>query len=90
MNRFANTRIWLHGLGSAAIGTAASSVSAMWAAPETFNFSHAGLAKLGQISAASAFFAAVLYLKQSPLPVSSVTVTETASKTVTVTPEDTK
>lgn len=59
-----NWRNWLHGLGSALIGGAATAIlSALALPPETVCF--ATLAKLAGIGA---LLTASSYLKQSPLP----------------------
>jgi len=62
-----NWQTWLKGLISAAIGGAATAISTMIVAPETFNLSE-GFTKLFQVSLVSAIVAAASYLKQSPLP----------------------
>lgn len=60
--------VWLKGLVAAVIGAAASSGVNIIAAPDQFNFSHAGLILLGKTAGASALLALFMYLKQSPLP----------------------
>jgi hypothetical protein len=79
---------WLYGLTAAAISAAATGVTLVIVAPESFNFSQAGLVKLGEVCAVNALLAVAAYLKQSPLPpISQVTtVATTLSKTTTVTP----
>lgn len=62
-----NWQLWTKGLFSAAIGGAATAISTMVIAPETFNF-HEGLSKLGAVAGVSALVAVANYLKQSPLP----------------------
>jgi hypothetical protein len=71
---------WLYSLISAAIGAAASGVTASIVAPESFNFSGPGMAKLGALCGVNALLAVAMYLKQSPLPT-----IETTSKTTTET-----
>jgi hypothetical protein len=66
-NTLKDYRIWLRGLVAAAIGGAASSVTAMIVDPATFNIA-TGLPQVGQMAAVSAAVSAALYLKQSPLP----------------------
>lgn len=61
------TKAWLHGLGSAVIGGAASAVTVVIVDPATFNLSTGGL-KLLSVLAVSGIISAALYLKQSPLP----------------------
>jgi hypothetical protein len=75
---------WLYGLASAAIGAAASGVTAGIVAPESFNFSGPGLAKLGALCAVNALVAAAMYLKQSPLPAIQTTTQTTTLETKTV------
>ncbi len=60
-------KAWLHGLGAAVIGAAASGVTLVVADPTTFNFK-GGLGHLGQVCAVQALISAAAYLKQSPLP----------------------
>lgn len=63
--------IWLHGLGAAAIGAAATAASAALVDSQTFNLSHAGLLALAKVSVLAALIAALAYLTKSPLPPSS-------------------
>ncbi len=63
---------WIYGLLATGISAGASCVTAGVIAPESFNFSHAGLVKLGTLCAVNAILAVALYLKQSPLPGSLV------------------
>ena len=76
---------WIYGLASAAIGAAAGGITAGIVAPESFNFSHAGLEKLGALCGVNALLAAALYLKQSPLPAIQTTTQTTTLETKTVT-----
>jgi hypothetical protein len=76
---------WLHGLGAATISAFAGAVSGMATLPSVFNFTHDGLINVGKLTLAPALFAAAGYLKQSPLPAASVTVT--ASQTISETKE---
>jgi hypothetical protein len=75
---------WLYGLASAAIGAAANGVTATIVAPESFNFTGPGLAKLGTLCGVSALVAAAMYLKQSPLPAIQTTTQTTTLETKTV------
>jgi hypothetical protein len=59
--------IWLKGLLSAAISSAAGSVGLVIIEPQTFNLQE-GLSKLGTVAAALAIVAVANYLKKSPLP----------------------
>lgn len=58
---------WVYGLGSAAIGGAATAVLAMVVEPGTFNF-EGGLASLAKLAVGGGLINAAMYLKQSPLP----------------------
>lgn len=62
-----NWNLWIKGLVSAAIGGAATAVSTMVVAPETFNLEE-GLQKLGMVAIVSAIVSVANYLKGSPLP----------------------
>ena len=75
---------WLYGLASAAIGAAAGGITASVVAPESFNFSHAGLMKLAALCGVNALLAAAMYLKQSPLPAIQTTTQTTTLETKTV------
>lgn len=59
---------WAKGLAAAVIGGAATTVTNIVVAPDTFNLTASGLKKMAASAAASAIFSAALYLKQSPLP----------------------
>jgi hypothetical protein len=76
---------WLYGLLSVGISAAASGVTASVVAPESFNFSHTGLEKLGALCAVNALLAVAMYLKQSPLPAIQTTTQTTTLETKTVT-----
>lgn len=62
------TKAWLHALGAAAIGSAASAVPLCIVSPTTFNASAAGIENLLKVCALSALVAVAAMLKQSPLP----------------------
>jgi hypothetical protein len=82
-----NWKPWLYSLISACIGAAASGVTSMVVAPESFNMTHTGLIKLCEMCVANAILAAALYLKQSPLPgLQTTTQTTTLTKTTTIDP----
>jgi hypothetical protein len=84
-----NFKAWLHSVVAAGISSAANSVVVIVLDPAKFNFSHGGLAHLGEVAALSALFGIALVLKQSPLPSEKVTVTDkTVSQTVTVAKTD--
>lgn len=78
-----NAKTWAYSLLSAAIGGAANSLGGFVVAPDVFNFSHAGLVKLGELALFGAAVPVLALLKQSPLP----TLTETTTATVTQTKE---
>lgn len=59
-----NWRPWLHGLLSAVIGGAATTISVMFVEPQLID----DLNKVWKIALASGIINAALYLKQSPLP----------------------
>lgn len=61
-------KVWLHSLAAAAIGGAASSLGGVLVAPNDFNFTHAGLVKIGELALAGALLPVLALLKQSPLP----------------------
>lgn len=73
---------WLHGLSAASISAGAGALSGMATLPSVFNLSHDGLINVAKLTLVPAVFAAATYLKQSPLPASSVTVTATTTETV--------
>ena len=75
---------WLYGLASAAIGAAAGGITASVVAPESFNFSHAGLEKLGALCGVNALLAVAMYLKASPLPAIQTTTQTTTLETKTI------
>lgn len=61
-----NWKPWLHGLGAAVIGGAASTITVMIIDPTTFNVHQLG--KVAAVAGVSAILNAAAYLKQSPLP----------------------
>lgn len=63
-----NWKAWLHGLIAAAVSSFSNGVALVVVAPDSFNFTKAGLIKLLQVSAVSSIIAIAAYLKQSPLP----------------------
>ncbi len=74
-----NTKAWLQGLLAAVISAFAGGISGMATLPTVFNFSHDGLANVAKLTLVPAVLAAAAYLKQSPLPSSSVTVTNSTT-----------
>lgn len=79
------TKGWLHGLGMATISAFAGGISGMATLPSVFNFTHDGLVNVAKLTVLPALLAAGAYLKTSPLPTASVTVT--TSKTISETKE---
>lgn len=67
MSKLKNPTVWIHGLISALIGGAATSISTVVVAPEQFNLS-AGLMNVAKVALVSGIVSAAMYLKQSPLP----------------------
>lgn len=79
-----STKAWLHSLVAAAISAAASGVAVVVVDPNTFNFTAAGLQKLGAVCGVSSLLAVAAFLKQSPLPTAEITTTTTVQATTTV------
>jgi len=78
------TKAWLYALVAAAIGGAASSLLSALAMPDAFNMTHDGLVHIAKAAMIGAAVPVLTLLKQSPLPIAEVTVTETKSTTATV------
>jgi membrane protein required for beta-lactamase induction len=76
-----NLEIWLRGIAAAAVGGASSALAAWFAAPDAFGFSKAGMIAFAKVVLAGAAIPTFAYLKQSPLPASSATVTATVDVT---------
>lgn len=76
-----NWKPWAYSLLSAAIGGAAGSLGGFVVAPDVFNFTHAGLQKLGELALFGAAVPVLTLLKQSPLPPMTTTTTTTATLT---------
>lgn len=92
-----NTSAWFHGLFAALIGGGASAVvsgvTVSAIDPGNFNLT----TQLGHtlelaltLFLVNGFISAMGYLKQSPLPAESLTVTETKTANISVTPSDGK
>lgn len=62
-----NLQNWLKGLGVAVLSAFVTAIGTMTVAPESFNFSKAGLIKLAMVAAPIAVKAVIMYFKQSPL-----------------------
>jgi hypothetical protein len=80
-----NWHAWLKSLLAGGIGGAASSTLAAFSMPEVFNFSHDGWLHIGKLAFIGAIVPVLTYLKQSPLPSTTLTVTSTETKTVDIT-----
>lgn len=63
-----NLRTWFKGLGVFVLSSFITAVATMTLDPAGFNFSKAGLAKVGTAALVIGVKAVLLYLKQSPLP----------------------
>jgi hypothetical protein len=63
-----NLKTWFKGLGVFALSSMITALATMSLDPASFNFSHAGLAKVGAAALVIGAKAVLLYLKQSPLP----------------------
>jgi len=59
--------VWIYGLLGACFNGGINSIGVLFIAPESFNFSNAGLKKLGELFAVGAIVGAYLYCKQSPV-----------------------
>ena len=77
-------RAWLYALVAAAIGGASSSLLSALAMPDAFNMSHDGLIHIAKAAFIGALIPVLTLLKQSPLPIAEVTVTQTKTTTATV------
>jgi hypothetical protein len=75
----------MYTLIAAGIGGASNALLGAIAMPDTFNFTHQGLVNLGKIALVGALVPMLTYLKQSPLPATTVTATQTTSVTQEVT-----
>ena len=63
-----NLKTWFKGLGVFALSSIVTALATMSLDPASFNFSRAGLAKVGAAALVIGAKAVLLYLKQSPLP----------------------
>ena len=82
-SRWCRWETWFHGLISAAIGGAASAITAqtglVTGQASGMDLHPLNLKGLGIVAATSGFVSAAFYLKQSPLPAMSQTVTQTVA-----------
>lgn len=79
------TQVWLRGMAAAAIGGLSSAAIAYFAAPQAFNLTADGLVAFSKVILLGALLPTFAYLKQSPLPTLTATVTATKTETVDVT-----
>ena len=63
-----NLKTWFKGLGVFVLSSFVTALATMTLAPGSFNFSRAGLAKVGTAALVIGIKSVLLYLKQSPLP----------------------
>lgn len=63
-----NLKTWIHSIIAAAVGGAATSVSAVLVAPTSFNFTSIGWENIGKVALAGAIIPVLALLKKSPLP----------------------
>src|SRR5947209_4761220 len=63
-----NLKTWLKGLGVFVLSSFVTALATMSLDPASFNFSRAGLAKVGTVALIIGIKSVLLYLKQSPLP----------------------
>ena len=68
-----NLRTWFKGLGVFALSSMITALATMQLDPASFNFSKAGLTKVGAAALVIGVKSVLLYLKQSPLPGSQQT-----------------
>jgi hypothetical protein len=80
-----NWKPWLYSIFSAGIGGAATSLGGVIVAPSVFNFSPAGLAKIGELALFGFVVPVLALLQKSPLPAIQTT-THTLTETTVVDP----
>jgi hypothetical protein len=76
-------KVWLHGLAAAAISAFASAASGAIALPSVFTFDRYGLINMAKLATVPAMLAVFAYLKSSPIP--AITATLTTSETLEAT-----
>lgn len=79
-----NWKAWIYSLLSAGIGGAANSLGGVIVAPSVFNFTHAGMAKIGELALFGFVVPVLTLLKASPLPPIQTTTQTTTVQTKTV------
>src|SRR5262249_44464478 len=67
-DKIMNLKTWFKGLGVFVLSSVITAAATMTLDPASFNFSKAGLAKVGLAALVIGIKAVLLYLKQSPLP----------------------
>jgi hypothetical protein len=80
---FTNVKVWLHGLLAAAISAFSTAASGAVALPTVFSFTRDGVINMIKLATVPALLAVFGYLKASPLPTESATITTTATVTKT-------
>ena len=78
-----NLKVWLHGLAAAGISAFASAASGAIALPSVFTFDRSGFINMAKLAIVPAMLAVFAYLKSSPIP--AITATLTTSETLEVT-----
>ena len=78
-----NLKVWLHGLAAAGISAFASAASGAIALPSVFTFDRNGFINMAKLAIVPAMLAVFAYLKSSPIP--AITATLTTSETLEVT-----
>ena len=78
-----NLKVWFHGLAAAAISAFASAASGAIALPSVFTFDRNGFINMAKLATVPALLAVFAYLKSSPIP--TITTTLTTNETLEVT-----
>lgn len=68
MARFANVKLWLHGLFAIAISAFATAASGAIALPSVFTFDKVGMLRMLKMATVPALLAVCAYLAKSPVP----------------------
>jgi len=82
--KLTNFSLWLHGLAAAFISAFATSAMGVLVMPDVFSFTKVGFLNMAKLSAIPALVNVCAYLKTSPVPALSTTVTTTNTETVEV------
>lgn len=72
-------KVWLHGLAAAAISAFASAASGAIALPSVFTFDRNGFINMAKLATVPALLAIFAYLKSSPIPAITATLTTNES-----------